>query len=92
MKFPNPMTLLKSLCLAAYARWRGFDLLASGPVQRARWRKCQRCPHCDSGFQCRKCSCLVQAKISLALEKCPDHRWDRVWKKLSPGKTGRKCH
>ncbi len=76
--FPNPFRLLVAWIRHEYARVRGFQVIAPGCVQDLRHRECQSCEFFD-GFMCTKCSCLVEAKISLAQEKCPIGKWCRVW-------------
>jgi hypothetical protein len=81
MTFPNPLKLAKAALVAAYAKWRGYQIIATKRTMRSRFRLCRICVHNPDGFQCAKCSCLLEAKISLNTERCPAGRWERVWKK-----------
>lgn len=65
------------------AMWRAFRYWVRGrPVVAPRFERvnrmahCRGCPHNDSGI-CAKCDCLIDAKVMLSSEECPDHppRW-----------------
>lgn len=82
MTFPNPFRLLVSWCLHTFASINGWETMASFRNQRERDAICQSCPSYSDGI-CQKCGCLTLAKQSLALEKCPDGKWGRIWRKKS---------
>lgn len=82
MAFPNPFRLFWSWVVHTVARARGYEIHADTVTQDLRQHECNRCPFQSAdGWQCNKCGCLLIAKISLALEKCPDKRWGRIWRK-----------
>jgi hypothetical protein len=81
MTFPNPFKLAKAALIAAFAKWRGFEILATPRIRQYRFRRCSACVHNPDGFQCEVCSCLIDAKISLNTERCPVGYWERIWKK-----------
>jgi hypothetical protein len=59
-------------------------------VSDAEWGRrraiCSSCPHLVNDEQCAICTCFVDAKAMLALERCPQKKWERVWtKKHSSG-------
>jgi hypothetical protein len=70
----------KSWIITRYAKWGGYEILASPDVQHFRNRYCQRCPHFRDG-ECTVCGCLVMAKIMLNTEECPKKYWQRAWKR-----------
>lgn len=80
MQFPNPFRLAWSWCVSAWANYRGFSTTTNAPEQAFRWSQCDPCPFNEDG-QCQKCSCLVLAKIGLTMERCPDGKWGRIWRK-----------
>lgn len=61
-----------------WARWRGYETLASPSIMALRFNQCVPCEFFVDGV-CTACDCLVQAKIMLAMEKCPKKRWQRVY-------------
>lgn len=81
MKFhwKQPFTLAKAL-------WRSFTYLLAGrpviapkAVIEVREAKCNACVK-NLGGWCQICSCLVEAKVLLSAEQCPDDppRWMRL--------------
>ncbi len=78
MNFPNPLALLASWFRHKVADARGYVTIAPGAVQAGRNGHCELCIHSD-GFACDVCNCLIIAKVSLAQEKCPIGKWDRVY-------------
>jgi hypothetical protein len=71
----------KFLCAMArhqWAKWHGFEILASTGTQSDRFEICAPCDYNDEG-QCLKCRCLIISKTVMALEKCPLGLWGRVW-------------
>ncbi len=70
----------------AAALWRSSVYLAKGrpviapeSVRRERMANCIGCPHNEHGL-CLKCGCLIDAKVMLSSEECPDTppRWERL--------------
>ena len=82
MRIPNPIAALMAAAIVIYARLLGYKILAD-KSERA-WRRvgCDGCTYSD-GFQCEKCTCIIEAKIALNTESCPMGYWDRVWEKRS---------
>lgn len=69
---------VRSMARHQWAKWMGYEVLASPGVQKWRDRKCDVCPFNEEG-QCMKCKCLVLSKIVMALERCPIGQWSPVW-------------
>ena len=73
MRLPNLKTLFLALC--------GFfqrPEIAPEYVRNVRAARCHLCPHNERG-QCQICTCVIDAKVYLATEKCPatdPRRWD----------------
>ena len=63
-----------------WAKWNGYEVITPAAMQGWRYAKCQACPYRDED-QCTRCGCLIFAKTALALEACPDNRWQRIWLK-----------
>lgn len=61
-----------------WAKWRGYEVIATAAVQDTRDVRCTVCSFFKDG-ECTKCGCMVMAKIMLNTEKCPINRWGRVW-------------
>ena len=80
VRFPNPITFIRSMFRHGWANVRGYHVIASPGVQEYRFKQCRKCEHNDEG-QCQLCSCLVLAKTIMAMETCPDRRWSAEWKK-----------
>jgi len=66
MRFPNPKLFLLA-CLRFFRR----PELTPDRVAAIREARCQLCPH-HSGGQCQICTCIVDIKVRLATESCPD--------------------
>lgn len=62
-------------------------ILQTDPVDRAvrlsRESECHQCPQ-RGRMMCRKCGCVIAAKIRVASESCPIGRWTAV---TSSGRT-----
>ena len=74
------LKFIKSMFLLKWARLTGRATLASSKEQQVRLDECLKCPQFEDG-NCRRCGCLVYAKIMLTTEQCPDKRWLRIWRK-----------
>lgn len=64
-------------------RWhklRGYRTIATPEEQLERLGSCGPCEHFKNGI-CDLCGCLVQAKIILTSEECPEKKWRRIWEK-----------
>jgi hypothetical protein len=73
---------IAAVCRAAWARLRGYRVLATLDEQEYRTDECFNCPHlAPDGEQCDKCGCFIIAKTWIATEKCPVGRWPAVWRK-----------
>lgn len=86
MKIPNPFRFAVAMLRSGYARLRGYRVLTNQAEESERWGKCLRCPHRLPGpellgDQCALCTCLLDAKVLLTMEQCPDGRWKRIWSK-----------
>lgn len=84
MMFPNPFRFVASVAFSLWGRLRGYRVLANASETDARLDECYMCEHLEPGWepQCRICTCFVDAKAMLALERCPKKKWLRVWDKL----------
>jgi hypothetical protein len=92
MKFPNPFRFVLAMARTAWARLRGYEMLVNEAEEFARWNICRRCPHRIVGpeligDQCGKCTCLLDAKVLLAMEECPIKKWKRVWRRSRETRT-----
>jgi hypothetical protein len=81
----------RAIAAAARAFWYklfGYEVLAATWRADYRMQHCEACPQYDAeNDQCRKCGCLVSAKVMLNSEKCPLDKWSRQWiKKSLPGR------
>ena len=83
MTIPRPWSALKSFVKLIYAKWAGYETLASPEVFARRCRMCSRCKFRD-GEQCGVCGCLYEAKASLATEECPRFFWESIWTHTRP--------
>jgi hypothetical protein len=86
MKFPNVFRFFLAGLRTGYAKLRGYRVLVNEEEEQHRWRRCEICPHRINGpeligDQCALCTCLLDAKLLLTMEKCPDGRWKRIWRK-----------
>jgi hypothetical protein len=63
-----------------WAKLWGYDVMTPPGFMRRREETCNACPRFDEGI-CTACGCLVFAKIMLATEKCPEGRWNSIWRK-----------
>lgn len=79
MKFPNFFTFVKAM-------WRFWKRPEVAPqaVQDVRAARCRLCPYEEQG-QCQKCTCVVDFKVILATEFCPDKRWGEYFSARSTG-------
>lgn len=79
MKVPNPLTALRAAVRAVKAALSGEEILAPDKVVTDRTATCEGCPFFDPDFrQCNSCGCMVDLKVQLATEECPEGRWGRV--------------
>ena len=79
--FPNPFALLKSWIIHEWADFTGHETIASAETQISRQNQCDLCVHVsEGGWMCNLCGCLLVAKRSMAQERCPMGKWERVWK------------
>lgn len=85
MMVPNVFKFLASVTRSAIARLRGYEVFASWKEADERLQICRRCEYLHRGMleQCSLCTCLIEAKTTLALEQCPKKKWLRVWRKRS---------
>lgn len=65
----------------AYARFRGYETLATEDEAEDRLSICNRCEELTGDRQCRICTCYVGFKSMLTTEKCPKDKWWRIWRK-----------
>lgn len=79
-KWTMPFTFVAAMVRTAWAKLRGYEVLATREHQYFREAICQDCPLFD-GEQCGECGCLVMAKTALNTEKCPLNKWPRIWRK-----------
>jgi hypothetical protein len=84
MTFPNPFKLAWALLVVAYAKRRGYAIMATPKEMKYRYKRCSSCVHNPEGFQCQLCTCLLDAKIALNTERCPVGYWERIWRKVDP--------
>lgn len=89
MKFTlmMPLRALGAAIRVGWANFRGFKVLTDPFVAEERAAICAECPFFDADeVQCRKCGCLIDAKVVLNTEKCPLDKWPRLWIKKSLAK------
>lgn len=80
MRFPNPITFLRSIRNAIKARLNSQPILAPSHVRQHRLRTCAECPHYDYHIaQCNACTCFVKLKAAMSFERCPLDKWGRTW-------------
>lgn len=77
-KWSMPFTFFAAMARSAWAKLRGYEILASSDRFWERDSVCEACPF-QVDEQCTKCGCFVAAKIALNLEKCPLDKWPRIW-------------
>lgn len=73
--------LLFSVGLTWWARLRGYQIWATVKTQDDRLEQCNECEELTEERQCGACTCFVDAKTYLNLERCPKRKWGRVWQK-----------
>lgn len=73
-RWTAPFRLARALWHVVVYYWQGKPVLAPAVVVLHREETCKRCRFKDDIF-CRKCSCILPAKIRLSSEECPDNRW-----------------
>lgn len=71
-------SFILSMARLQWAKWRGYETIAPANIQEARSLICNDCEFFKDG-QCRICGCLIFAKAMLATERCPEHKWSRIW-------------
>jgi hypothetical protein len=55
---------------------QGGGLIVSPEVQQQRLEICKSCEQYDESQQrCKKCGCFLPAKVSFALDSCPENKW-----------------
>jgi hypothetical protein len=89
MIFPNPFRFVAAMSRAAWCWLRGYRVLTTEQEEAFRWMQCRVCPSRVDGDdtepgvtgQCELCSCFLSGKLALTMEKCPDRRWGRIWRK-----------
>lgn len=52
-----------------------MSTIANEEVQEKRLEICESCPFLNTIRQCKKCGCLVDAKVKLAGSSCPMKKW-----------------
>jgi hypothetical protein len=76
-----------SMARHQWAKWRGYQILASSARQAQRAAICDPCADNEDG-QCTRCHCLIMSKTMLNLEGCPRKLWRPVWeKKAEPSRS-----
>lgn len=78
IKFSTPFRFVAATARAAFAKIFRYQVLAPVEVWDKRLDQCMNCEELVED-QCAICTCLVDAKTSLALEQCPKKKWQRVW-------------
>lgn len=80
-KLLSPFRLALAAIRVAYAKARGFRILATDAEQDDRLYVCSDCDELTNNGDCRVCGCDVTAKTMLATEQCPRKYWLRIWSK-----------
>lgn len=75
--FHGPATLF----YVAWAKLRGFEILADSDEVLERLTECEDCSELTEDRDCRLCTCPVDAKTLLLTEQCPKRLWLRIWRK-----------
>lgn len=81
VKFSSAFRAFAASFRIAYARLRGFRVLATILEQTKRLNECHACEELTEERQCRICTCFVDVKTMLTTEGCPKHKWLRIWEK-----------
>lgn len=76
----NPFRAAWAAIVAAYAKIRGYEVLADDITTSARRNVCENCEF-RQDEQCGICSCYIFAKTALFTEQCPKRKWFRRWVK-----------
>jgi hypothetical protein len=72
------LSFIKSFLRLQWAKFRGYEPIATRNVQDRRLNRCELCLYYNEG-QCEVCKCLVFAKAMLNTERCPKGFWGPVW-------------
>lgn len=79
-RWHTPFRALVASLRLVWARWRGYETLATDAEAEDRRDICHECEEFVEG-QCAVCTCYVDAKTMLLTEQCPKNKWFRVWRK-----------
>lgn len=79
-KLLSPARFALAILRTAYARARGYRVLAEDVEQDARLYVCSSCSENNDG-DCRICGCNLFAKTILTAEQCPLKKWRRIREK-----------
>lgn len=79
IKFSTPFRYVAAQARRFFAWVFGFETLVTDAEWGARIAECEACPHLKDE-QCEICTCFVDGKAMLALERCPKKKWLRVWR------------
>ena len=96
MRIPNPFKFVSATTSALVWWFRGYEVLVTPTEESRRKRICERCFYFDAEVrQCNVCTCLIDAKVVIASERCPLRLWGQ-WrrKRVNPncaGKCSRPC-
>jgi uncharacterized protein DUF6171 len=82
-KWHTPFRVIVAHLRLAWARWFGYEIMATDAEAEDRLDICWQCEEYDEGGQCKVCTCFVDAKTMLLTEQCPKRKWFRIWRKKS---------
>lgn len=92
MRVPNPFRAVEAAFCAAVYWWRGYEIIVPPHEEDRRLSVCENCVQFDPEVrQCNACTCFVDAKVVIASERCPRHKWGRWRRKRPNDKCGGKC-
>ena len=85
VRWDSPFRYLAAQARRLFAWLLDFETLVTDQEWGVRMERCLRCEELVNNEQCRICSCYVDAKAFLALERCPKNKWKRIWRRKHNG-------
>lgn len=86
-RWHSPFRWLAAQVRRAWAWMLDYETLVTDAEWGARRAECDLCEELvrddEGNEQCRICTCFVDSKAYLALERCPKNKWKRIWRRKS---------
>ena len=75
----SPLRFAAAVARSLHRFFAGLSVVAPEEVREQRASICRFCPHNEDG-QCMRCLCIIDMKVMLSGEQCPDDppRWLRL--------------